>query len=292
MATTKIWDIKGWIGKVVIYVENPEKTENPGSLTAKHMTDLQLQRLEDVMEYAMTDERAAGLDHVIEYATDGSKTEKQFFVSALNCSPESARQEMMLTKKQFGKMDGITAFHGYQSFKPGEVTPDTAHEIGVKLAQELWGERFEVVIATHLDKSHVHNHFVLNSVSFADGYKYYDNKENYAKMRTASDRLCREYALSVIKDPKRGKSKHYAEWQAERQSKPTWRSLIKTNVDTAVAESMTERQFFDNLKKCKIYNKNVGKIQNKNVGFPTFLFCILQIIKFRMYKSVRIKMYI
>jgi len=270
VATTKIWDIKGWIGKVVIYVENPEKTENPGSLTNEHMTDLQLQHMEDVMEYAMTDERAAGLNHVIEYATDGHKTEKQFFVSALNCSPETARQEMMLTKKQYEKMDGITAFHGYQSFKPGEVTPDTAHEIGVKLAQELWGERFEVVIATHLDKSHVHNHFVLNSVSFADGYKYYDNKENYAKMRAASDRLCREYALSVIKDPKPGKSRHYAEWKSERQGKPTWRSLIKTNIDTAVAESMTERQFFDNLKKQGYEIKNQKYLSVRPPGKERF----------------------
>lgn len=80
---------------------------------------------------------------------------------------------MMAVKKRYGKEDGIVVFHGYQSFAEGEVTPDMAHEIGVRLAEELWGERFQVLIATHLDKAnHIHNHFVLNSFSFLDGRRY------------------------------------------------------------------------------------------------------------------------
>ncbi len=119
----------------------------------------------------------------------------------------------------------------------------------MKLAKELWGDRFEVVVSTHLDKQHLHNHFVLNSVSFKDGKRYYDNNASYALMRKTSDRLCREHALSVIENPQRGKSRHYAEWKAEREGKPTWRGLIREDVDQAVAAAMTFTQFIAALRK-------------------------------------------
>ncbi|MDR1891738.1 MAG: relaxase/mobilization nuclease domain-containing protein, partial [Oscillospiraceae bacterium] len=131
----------------------------------------------------------------------------------------------------------------------GEVTPDTAHEIGMKLAQEMWGERFEVIVATHLDKKYIHNHFVLNSVSFRDGYKYYSNLENTDRFRIKSDRLCREYRLSVIENPQRGRRPSYAVYLAEEKGEPTYRSLVKADIDKAIAESLTDRQFFQNLKK-------------------------------------------
>ena len=119
----------------------------------------------------------------------------------------------------------------------------------MKLAKELWGDRFEVVVSTHLDKQHLHNHFVLNSVSFKDGKRYYDNNATYALMRRTSDRLCREHALSVIENPQRGKSKHYAEWKAEQEGKPTWRGLIREDVDKAIAAAMTFTQFIAALRK-------------------------------------------
>ena len=83
---------------------------------------------------------------------------------------------MQLVKMLNGKTDGIFVFYGEQSFKHGEVTPELAHEIGVKLANEMWGDRFQVVVTTHLNTNHIHNHFVLNSVSFKDGKKYYSNR--------------------------------------------------------------------------------------------------------------------
>jgi hypothetical protein len=156
---------------------------------------------------------------------------------------------MSQTKLQFQKTDGILAFHGYQSFVPGEATPETAHAIGVKLAQELWGERFEVIVSTHLDKHHLHNHFVLNSVSFMDGKRYYDNNASYSLMRQTSDRLCREYSLYVIENPQKGKSRHYAEWKAEQEDKPTWRGLIREDVDKVIAASMTFTLFIAALRK-------------------------------------------
>jgi hypothetical protein len=257
IAVTKIWDIKGFIGKVVIYIENPNKTENPDYVQSD-MSEADLQSMEDVMEYAMRDKRADSLGHVLEYATDGKKTERQYYVSALNCSVETAREDMTITKQTWSKTDGNTAYHGYQAFKPGEVTPDVAHEIGVELARQLWGERFEVVIATHLDKGHIHNHFVLNSVSFKDGGKFRDSQRFWRLMARTSDKLCEQHLLNVLADPQRGKTKHYAEWQAEREGKPTWRGMIREVIDNAIAESMTESQFYANLKS-KGYEIKVGK---------------------------------
>lgn len=153
----------------------------------------------------------------------------------------------------------MVAYHGYQSFAPGEATPEMAHEIGLRLAKKLWGERYQVLVATHLDKeNHLHNHFVLNTVSFIDGIKFYRSEKDYYDMQKESDRLCREYGLSVIENPKRGKSKHYGEWRAEQEGRPTWRGLIKNDVDTAIRRSMTERQFFHALKEMG-YEIKTGK---------------------------------
>jgi hypothetical protein len=243
VATTAIWDVRGWLGKVVIYVENPDKTENPAFYQKEDMTDQEAQGLADVIEYAVQNkkvQKSAGLEN------DASSLSR--YVTGVNCFPATAREEMMAVKKRYGKEDGIVAFHGYQSFAPGEATPDAAHEIGIRLAKELWGERFQVIVATHLDKeNHIHNHFVLNSVSFADGYRYNDCTDTYMEMRKASDRLCQEYGLSVVENPRRGKSKQYGEWRADKQGKPTWRDLIKKDVDRAIHEAMTDRQFFHNL---------------------------------------------
>ena len=200
------------------------------------------------MMIAMRDKRASGFGHVIEYAADGKKTEMRQYVSTLNCMVATARDEMMATKERYNKLGGNTAYHMYQSFKPGEVTPDIAHEIGVKLAQELFGDRFEAVIATHLDKSHIHNHVVINSVSFKDGYKFLDSERFYRTLRRTSDRLCREYSLSVIENPKPGKSQNYAERQAECEGRPTWRGMIKAEVDEVIKMSMTEKEFLRNLR--------------------------------------------
>ena len=227
MATTAIWDVTDRLDRVIDYATNPDKTENSGFSSP----DFQ------------------GMRNVLEYTVQDAKTEKQFYVTGINCDPATVCKQMSRTKLQFQKTDGILAFHGYQSFAPGEATTETAHAIGIKLAQELWGERFEVVVSTHLDKHHLHNHFVLNSVSFMDGKRYYDNNATYALMRQTSDRLCREHSLSVIEKPQKGKSKHYAEWKAEQEGKPTWRNLIREDVDKAIAVSMTFSQFIANLRK-------------------------------------------
>ena len=101
------------------------------------------------------------------------------------------------TKDYFRKKDGILAFHGYQSFKEGEVTPDIAHEIGVKFVSEIFKD-YEVVVATHQNTNHIHNHFIINSVSCKDDKKYNNNRTNLAKLRQISDSICAEYGLSVL----------------------------------------------------------------------------------------------
>ena len=221
MAVTAIWSIKGRVDHIIDYVMNPQKTtEDVSSLHA--------------------------IEDVIHYASDGSKTEQMQYVTGINCDPHNAIEEFRYTKKYWDKCGGIVAFHAYQSFKPGEVDPETAHKIGVALAQELWGDRFEVVVATHLNTEHCHNHLVLNSVSYKDGKRYNDCRETYETIRKASDRLCKEFKLSVIRNPQ-GRGKHYSQWLAEKNGKPTYRSLTQQDIDRAIAASVTEHQFWKNL---------------------------------------------
>ena len=254
MATTSIWRVNGWLGKVVIYVENPDKTENPAAFEKQGMDGKEAQGLSDVIEYAVRQEKTGR----IAPGEEGAPV-MQRFVSGVNCSPTTARDEMIAVKKRFGKEEGTVAYHGYQSFAPGEATPELAHEIGLALAKKLWGEKYQVLVATHLDKAHhLHNHFVVNTVSFVDGIKYYRSEKDYFAMQRESDRLCREYGLSVIENPQRGKSKHYGEWRAEQEGRPTYLSLIKADVDTAIRQSMTERQFFYHLRQMG-YDIKVGK---------------------------------
>ena len=223
MATTKIWPVKRQLGYVLRYAANEEKTE-----LGRHF-DL--------------------LGSALQYVTQDGKTDLGRLVSGINCTPDTAQEVMTATKQQFGKTGGTMAFHGYQSFAPGEVTPEQAHQIGVQLANELWGDRFQVLVATHLDKeSHIHNHFVINSVSFVDGKRFHSDAAFLHRMREVSDRICLENGLSVVLEPGQGRTKHYAEYKAEKEGKPTWRAMIKADIDQVIAHSMTDRQFFYNLR--------------------------------------------
>lgn len=222
MAVTSIWPIKGRVDRVINYARNPEKTHDKAGLSKLHE-----------------------IEGVIEYASDEMKTETRAFVTCLNLtSEEDAAKEFMEVKHRYGKVDGRVCYHGYQSFKVDEVDADTAHNIGVALAQELWGDRFQVVIATHCNTGHYHNHFVINSVSDVDGLKFYNSPEDYRHMREVSDRLCREARISVIENPE-GKKKNYGEWAAEKNGKPTVSDTIRADIDRAILASTTERDFIN-----------------------------------------------
>lgn len=225
MATTKIWPIKsGHLGKVIDYVSNSMKTD----------------------EHNFSAREIENLYNAIHYVEDASKTmnqEKHIFVSGVNCDPSNAKQEWTETKNRFGKTDGILAHHAYQSFKPGEVTPELAHKIGVELAEKMWGDRFEVIVATHLNAGTIHNHLLCNSVSFADGKKYNGCKENYLKFRELSDDLCYQYALSVIEDPGPSKRLSYPEYLAKKNGRPSKYDAVRLDIQTAMQWSDTFKQF-------------------------------------------------
>lgn len=210
MAVTSIWPIKGRVDKVINYARNPEKTHDKEKLSELHE-----------------------IEGVVEYAADEMKTEKRAYVTCLNLhSEETAAQEFMETKRLMHNEGGRSCYHGYQSFKADEVDADTAHSIGVALARELWGDRFQVVIATHCNTGHYHNHFVINSVSDVDGKKFYNSPADYRRMREVSDRLCREAKISVIECPADRRA-NYGEWLAEKNGKPK-------NADSVEPLSMDE----------------------------------------------------
>ena len=223
MATTSIWAVKKRLDHVIDYTTNPDKTSK-----------------EDYKE----------LHNVIEYATASYKTEEQLYVTALNCNKDNVYEDMMFTKKRFNKADGILGFHAFQSFAEGEVTPEIAHEIGVKLANEMWGDRFEVVVSTHLNTNHIHNHFCINSVSFKDGKKYYNNRHTYALLRQTSDSLCKEYNLSVIEEKPCGKHNiDYTKYYNEQVKKLNYYSNIKDDIDYAIEQAYSFKDFLGIMKR-------------------------------------------
>lgn len=177
---------------------------------------------------------------VIEYTADQMKTEKQLYVTGVNCSdePSVAARQFMQTKNAFGKTGGLQCMHGYQSFKPGVVTPEVAHKIGVKLARRVWGDKFEVLVSTHLNTGAIHNHFVLNSISFTDGSRYLCNQRSYRVMREESDRLCREFGVSVVENPKSKRANRYlALLHKEQEGQYTVYAAIRNDIDIAIAAS-------------------------------------------------------
>ena len=125
----------------------------------------------------------------------------------------------------------------YQSFKEGEVTPDEAHAIGVELAKEMWGKRFQIVVATHVNTKCVHNHIVITSVSFVDGRKFHDCRDMYKQLRDTSDRICLEHGLSVVKDPK-GKRVGTYLYKMEHAGMPTRYNVARQAIDESVALSL------------------------------------------------------
>ena len=218
MAVTKIWPVRGKADSALRYVADEMKTENP------KWDKSSLENLTDVMHYA----------------ADEDKTEKQFFVTGINCSAEIARDQFVTVKKQFNKEDGIVAYHGYQSFDEGEVTPELAHTIGVEFAQRVWGEDYQVVVATHLNTKHIHNHFVVNSVSFLHGRRL--QKKQWYEFNKISDEICKAHGLSIIEKPE-GKGLPKQIYDTERSGGSTRLNVARKAVDEAISVSTNMREF-------------------------------------------------
>ena len=177
------------------------------------------------------------LDTTIDYAVNGEKTEGKLYVSGINCMPDTSYQEMINVKKQFFKTTGIQCFHAVQSFVAGKITPKEAHEIGIKLAKELWGYKFQVVVTTHLNTDNLHNHFVINSVSFVDGKRFCNTKNDYATMRKISDKLCEEYGLDILKQPEQ--EEKYNKYQ----SSSLYKEFMRDSIDYAIENAKDYNEF-------------------------------------------------
>jgi hypothetical protein len=179
----------------------------------------------------------------IRYAADPEKTRgERELVTGINCIPGFAEAQFAQTARWWGKEDGVRCYHLYQSFSSGETWPEEANRIGTELAEKLWGDRFEVIVATHCNTDTVHNHIVINSVSFKDGKKLDNNKETYPEIRRESDRICREHGLSVVRNPL-GRRVNWQERQAEKRGLPTIRQTVRNDIDAAVASSATWESF-------------------------------------------------
>ena len=235
MATTKIWAIKDSLSRVVNYAKNPEKTI--------------FSDLKQVLKYAENDEKTI------------DKNEKIMYVTGVNCNRETAYEEMTAVQNRFDKSTGNIAYHAYQSFKTGEVSPELAHKIGVELAEKMWREH-QVIVATHFNTGTYHNHFVVNSVNMFTGKKFNCNKGAYYHFRELSDELCKEYGLTVIEKPKRKTPRNI--YFAEKRGEPTQYNLMRQAMDEAMEICVSYSQF-----KKVMYKKGYIINDDNNRKYPT-----------------------
>ena len=222
-----------------------------------------LRRLDRAVKYVRDKTKTTNprsLEEAVDYALNRDKTESVCFETGLSCLCETAFADMKENVQRWHKTGGVQGYHLVQSFAEGEVTPELAHQIGVELADQLLGGRYQAIVTTHLNTSHIHNHIVWCAVALDNGRKYHSNaKSYYTEVRAKSDALCRQYGLSVIETERSQQSSQpYAEWKACQAGQPTWRSLIRQDVDDAIAHSLTWRQFVQIMER-KGYRMQFGR---------------------------------
>ena len=223
MAVTGFWPVFKNLKATLDYADNPDKTTAP--------------------EYLDEDLYAA-----LRYAENDDKTDRKMVVGGINCSAQNAYAEMIAVQRRFGLCGKVVGYHGIQSFREGEVTPEQAHEAGVEFARRLLGDKYEAVVCTHTDRDHLHCHIVFNSVSFMDGRKYRsDFKSYFHDLRGISNEVSRELGYSVIEPD--GKGVSYSAWNAEKRGSGTIRDLIRRDIDAALAGSLTYDTFLETLRR-------------------------------------------
>ncbi len=199
------------------------------------------------------------LEAVINYAMNGEKTENGILVSAINCLPKTAYSQMMLTKKAFHKEDGRLGYHIIQSFNGNKVSLEKCNKIGIELAEALWGDKYQVIVCTHTNKDNVHNHIVLNSVSFIDRSKYHNSNVEIALLRETNDDICRKYGLSVIETKKATKEQDIARSRIKNYNRNEGKmELIKTDIDEAIKVAKKYQEFITILCYNGYYIKRIG----------------------------------
>ena len=186
------------------------------------------------------------LKKALDYIQNPDKTDGKMLVSSFGCSPETADIEFAFTIAQALERGNNLAHHLIQSFEPGEVDYQKAHEIGKQLADAVTKGQYEYVLTTHIDKGHVHNHIIFCSVNFVDYHKYNSNERSYYGIRNMSDRLCRENGLSVVAPQKGGKGKSYAEYIAEKTG-TSWKGKLKTAVDALIPQVSSFEELLSRL---------------------------------------------
>lgn len=253
--------------KCMSYDSNKSKTYNAeyGQSTAE-------EEQHRLLAYVANDEKTSNENFfkaVFTHEDDGTvdyKNEREFFVDGIMCNRENAHTRMMNAQKMSKKPIVNLAYHAVQSFKEGadEMTAKQAHEIGMKLAEELWGDEFIVLVATHLNTNHYHNHFVICSTSPITGRRFNKCDREMARMKKCSDKLCREYGLHVIENKGKPKSKTQVEVALKKKGIPTHKELLKFDIDVAIEQSSDWNGFLESLKrmgyKIKYNNKSVSVI--------------------------------
>jgi len=181
--------------------------------------------------------KRARLDVMLRYAVDGEKTDDQVLTAYHNCWPKNTYGQMMETKREMGKLDGVQGYHIIQSFAEGEITPELALAIAQQFAEECLPE-YQAVIGVHTNTGHVHAHIVFNSVNFITGQKYHSNAQSYYKdIRTISDRICREHGLNIIMAGEQRRTLSYSEWLREQRGQPTFRSMLQADLKQAIEDA-------------------------------------------------------
>ena len=251
MATTGFWPIKGRLKDAIDYAENPDKTTD-----SKYLDE--------------------DLYSALRYAANDEKTDKKMYVSAINCPKQLAYETMMDTKRRYGKLGGNVAYHGYQSFKTGEVTPQEAHTIGMETARRMWGDDYEIVVTTHLNTDNIHNHIVVNSVSFRTGRKFENHISDHYRLREISDAVCQEYGKSVLKNAKFYGGEKGAYW-VHKDGGMTHRDILRRDIDEVLSKVSIYRHFFE-------YLENLGYEVRGDVDSPN-----LSVIAEGWQRPVRLK---
>ncbi|NLG52924.1 MAG: relaxase/mobilization nuclease domain-containing protein [Clostridiales bacterium] len=208
---------------MIEYAENPDKT------TAK--------------EYLDDD-----LYNALSYVENDDKTDRQIYVDTINCSKRNAYGEMVAVQKRFGSRGDIVAWHGFQSFAEGEVTPDEAFEIGKETARRMWGDKYQVVITVHLNTDNLHCHFVVNPISFKDGSRFQNKIYNHRRLREISDDVCRERGKSVLEHSNFYGGKSRRAYWAEKKGHPTHRDMLAKDVEYCLSVSYTRKTFYQQLR--------------------------------------------
>lgn len=194
--------------------------------------------MKEVIQYAENPDKTIHKKYVdedlyqtLQYAENEKKTDEKLYVSAINCPVQRAYEHMMTTKIHYGKLGGNVAYHGFQSFAEGEVTPEECHSIGVETAKQMWGSDYEIVVTTHLDKNHhLHNHFVVNSVSFKTGRKFENHIADHYKLREISDAICKERGKSVLENSPFYGGEKAAYW-IHKKGNRTHRDMLREDIE-------------------------------------------------------------